>query len=156
MWQAYIKPNIRRKSPKAIELLQQLVATVSLRRLKSDVLVLPPKIEEPIGIELVEPWRDDYLTKYEAFADLFGVDRAGGSWDSAEFFQQLTMLRLYCNHPGLVDASQFNLPKDSTTWKDSPKVVHLVTNLKKHLETEQDGQQAKAVVFSQWTLFLQM
>ena len=133
MWQAYIKPNIRRKLPKAIELLQQLVATVSLRRLKSDVLVLPPKIEEPIGIKLVEPWRDDYLTKYEDFAELFGVNRAGGIWDSAEFFQQLTMLRLYCNHPGLVDASQYHLPNNNPTWRDSPKVFHLVNNLKKHL-----------------------
>ncbi|KNZ58982.1 uncharacterized protein VP01_1822g1 [Puccinia sorghi] len=51
--------------------------------------------------------------------------------------QKLTMLRLYCNHPRLVDAIQFNLPNNSTTWKDSPKVFHLVTDLKKHLETEQ-------------------
>ncbi|KNZ59070.1 uncharacterized protein VP01_1805g6 [Puccinia sorghi] len=35
VWQAYIKPNICHKSPKAIEMLQQLVSTVSLRRLNS-------------------------------------------------------------------------------------------------------------------------
>lgn len=147
VWQAYIKPNICHKSPKAIEMLQQLVSTVSLRGLNSGVLDLP-KIEEQVGIKLVEPWRDNYLTKYEAFADLFGVNQAGGSWDSEEVLQQLMMLRLYCNHPGLVDASQFNLPNKRTTWKDSPKFVHLVTDLNKHLETEQDGQQAKAVIFA--------
>ncbi|KNZ58985.1 uncharacterized protein VP01_1822g4, partial [Puccinia sorghi] len=56
VWQVYIKPSIHRKLPK---------------RLKSNVLDLPPKIEEQVGIELVEPWQDDYLTKYEAFSNPF-------------------------------------------------------------------------------------
>ncbi|OAV93663.1 hypothetical protein PTTG_27244 [Puccinia triticina 1-1 BBBD Race 1] len=156
VWQTFIKPSIRRKSEKAIQLLQQLLATVSLRRLKTDVLQLPPKIEEQVGLPLQEPWDKDYRRRYHDFANPFGVDRGSESWDSAEFFQQLTMLQLYCDHPGLVDASQYDLPKQETSWHDSPKIVHLIEDLKAHLKSEQGGRIAKAVVFSQWTNFLGM
>ncbi|KAI9612567.1 hypothetical protein H4Q26_007724 [Puccinia striiformis f. sp. tritici PST-130] len=156
VWQTFIKPNIRRKSAKAIELLQRLLATVSLRRLKTEVLQLPPKVEEHVGLQLLEPWQGDYRNRYHDFADRFGVDRGSGSWDSSEFFQQLTMLRLYCDHPGLIDGTQYNLPKTDTTWRDSPKIIHLMPDLKEHLNSEQSGQIAKAVVFSQWTSFLEI
>ncbi|KNZ50538.1 uncharacterized protein VP01_4363g2 [Puccinia sorghi] len=137
--QACIKPNIRQKSPKAIDLLQQLLATVSLRSLKID---LPPKLEEN--------------KQYIDLANMYGVNRESDSWDSADFFQRLTMLRLYCNHPELTHESQYNLPQEGITWRDSPKVVRLVEDLKKHSSAEQDRQRAKAVVFSQWTMFLKM
>ncbi|OAV86491.1 hypothetical protein PTTG_29875 [Puccinia triticina 1-1 BBBD Race 1] len=156
VWQTFIKPSIRHKSEKAIQLLQQLLATVSLRRLKTDVLQLPPKIEEQVGLPLQEPWDKDYRRRYHDFADRFGVDRGSKSWDLAEVFQQLTMLRLYCDHPGLVDASQYDLPKQETSWHNSPKIVHLIEDLKAHLKSEQGGRIAKAVVFSQWTNFLGM
>ncbi|KAI9629098.1 hypothetical protein KEM48_011169 [Puccinia striiformis f. sp. tritici PST-130] len=156
VWQTFIKPNIRRKSAKAIELLQQLLATVSLRRLKTDVLQLPPKVEEYVGLPLPEPWQEDYNNRYHEFAAKFGVDRGGGSWDSSEFFQELTMLRLYCDHPSLIDARRYDLPKKETTWRDSPKFVHLMLDLKGHLYSEQTGQVPKAVVFSQWTSFLEI
>ncbi|KAI9607461.1 hypothetical protein H4Q26_005983 [Puccinia striiformis f. sp. tritici PST-130] len=156
VWQTFIKPNIRRKSAKAIELLQQLLATVSLRRLKTDVLQLPPKVEEYVGLPLPEPWQEDYDNRYHEFAAKFGVDQAGGSWDSSEFFQELTMLRLYCDHPSLIDARQYDLPKKETTWCDSLKIVHLMLDLKGHLYSEQTGQVPKAVVFSQWTSFLEI
>ncbi|KAI9611778.1 hypothetical protein KEM48_004442 [Puccinia striiformis f. sp. tritici PST-130] len=156
VWQTFIKPNIRRKSAKAIELLQQLLATVSLRRLKTDVLQLPPKVEEYVGLPLPEPWQEDYNNRYHKFAAKFGVDRGGGSWDSSEFFQELTMLRLYCDHPSLIDARRYDLPKKETTWRDSPKIVHLMLDLKGHLYSEQTGQVPKAVVFSQWTSFLEI
>ncbi|KAA1073835.1 hypothetical protein PGTUg99_001926 [Puccinia graminis f. sp. tritici] len=156
VWQKYIKPNIRRKSAKAIELLQRLLATVSLRRLKTEVLHLPPRVEEYVGLSQTEPWQEDYDNRYHDFADKFGVDRGGGSWDSSEFFQELTMLRLYCDHPDLIDGLQYDLPKKETTWRDSPKIIHLISDLKDHLNSEQGGRIAKAVVFSQWTSFLQM
>ncbi|OAV87422.1 hypothetical protein PTTG_29440 [Puccinia triticina 1-1 BBBD Race 1] len=156
VWQLFIKPNIRRKSVKAINLLQQLLTTVSLRRLKTEVLQLPPKVEEQVAVQLVEPWREDYRNRYYEFAEMFGVERESETWDAAEFFQQLTMLRLYCDHPGLVDMSKWSLPKTETTWSDSPKIVHLITDLKKHLTLEQGGKVAKAVVFSQWTNYLQI
>ncbi|KNF02440.1 hypothetical protein PSTG_04346 [Puccinia striiformis f. sp. tritici PST-78] len=155
VWQTFIKPNIRRKSAKAIELLQQL-PTVSLRRLKTDVLQLPPKVEEYVGLPLPEPWQEDYNNRYNEFSDKFGVDRGGGSWDSSEFFQELTMLRLYCDHPSLIDGRRYNLPKKEMTWRDSPKIVHLMSDLKGHLYSEQSGQVPKAVVFSQWTSFLEI
>ena len=103
------------------------------------MLQLPPKIEEQVGLPLQEPWDKDYRRRYHDFADRFGVDRGSESWDSAEFFQQLTMLRLYCDHPGLVDASQYDLPKQETSWHDSPKIVHLIEDLKAHLKSEQGG-----------------
>ncbi|KAA1098613.1 hypothetical protein PGTUg99_000178 [Puccinia graminis f. sp. tritici] len=103
-----------------------------------------------------EPWQEDYDNRYHDFADKFGVDRGGGSWDSSEFFQELTMLRLYCDHPDLIDGLQYDLPKKETTWRDSPKIIHLISDLKDHLNSEQGGRIAKAVVFSQWTSFLQM
>ncbi|POV96444.1 hypothetical protein PSTT_15654, partial [Puccinia striiformis] len=156
VWQTFIKPNIRRKSAKAIELLQQLLATVSLRRLKTEVLHLPPKVEQYVGLPLLEPWQEDYHHRYHNFAAKFGVDRGGGSWDSSEFFQELTMLRLYCDHPSLIDGTRYDLPKRETTWRDSPKIIHLISDLKEHLHSEQSGQIAKAVVFSQWTSFLEM
>ncbi|OAV92205.1 hypothetical protein PTTG_27699 [Puccinia triticina 1-1 BBBD Race 1] len=56
--------------------------------------------------------------------------------------------------PTLVDQSQYDLPKQQTSWHDSPKIVHLIGDLKAHLRSEQGGQIAKAVVFSQWTHFL--
>ncbi|KAI9625299.1 hypothetical protein H4Q26_016321 [Puccinia striiformis f. sp. tritici PST-130] len=156
VWQTFIKPNIRRKSAKAIELLQQLLATVSLRRLKTEVLHLPPKVEQYVGLPLLEPWQEDYHHRYHNFAAKFGVDRGGGSWDSSEFFQELTMLRLYCDHPSLIDGTRYDLPKRETTWRDSPKIIHLISDLKEHLHSEQSGQIAKAVVFSQWTSFLEI
>ncbi|OAV95422.1 hypothetical protein PTTG_26671 [Puccinia triticina 1-1 BBBD Race 1] len=119
-----------------------------------DVLQLPPKVEEKVGLPLPEPWDKDYRQRYHNFAKQFGVDRGSKSWDSAEFFQQLTTLRLYCDHPALVDQSQYDLPKQQTSWHDSPKIVHLIGDLKAHLRSEQGGQIAKAVVFSQWTHFL--
>ncbi|KAI9606762.1 hypothetical protein H4Q26_006299 [Puccinia striiformis f. sp. tritici PST-130] len=122
VWQTFIKPNIRRKSAKAIKLLQQLLATVLLRRLKTDVLQLPPKLEEYVCLPLPEPWQEDYNNRYNEFAVKFGVDRGGGSWDSSEFFQELTMLRLYCDHPGMIDERQYDLPKKEMTWRDSPKL----------------------------------
>ena len=156
MWQLFIKPNIQRKSVKAINLLQQLLTTVSLRRLKTEVLQLPPKVEEQVAVQLVEPWREDYRNRYYEFAEMFEVKQESETWDAAEFFQQLTMLRLYCDHPGLVDMSKWSLPKTETTWSDSPKIFHLITNLKKHLTLEQGGKVPKAVVFSQRTNYLQM
>ncbi|KAI9610801.1 hypothetical protein KEM48_004720 [Puccinia striiformis f. sp. tritici PST-130] len=93
---------------------------------------------------------------YHNFAAKFGVDRGGGSWDSSEFFQELTMLRLYCDHPSLIDGTRYDLPKRETTWRDSPKIIHLISDLKEHLHSEQSGQIAKAVVFSQWTSFLEI
>ena len=74
VWRSFIKPNIRRKSAKAIELLQQLLRTVSIRRLKTEVLKLPPKVEEQVGVRLQKPWREDYLQRYNDFANTFGVD----------------------------------------------------------------------------------
>ncbi|OAV85322.1 hypothetical protein PTTG_30614, partial [Puccinia triticina 1-1 BBBD Race 1] len=155
VWQTFIKPNIRRKSEKAIELLQQLLATVSIRRLKTDVLRLPPKVEQKVGLQMPEPWAEDYRQQYHIFADKYGLDRENESWDSAEFFQQLTMLRLYCNHPRLAGGSHYDLPRQETTWHDSPKIAHLVEDLKTHLTSEQGGNIPEAVVFSQWTSFLE-
>ncbi|OAV87096.1 hypothetical protein PTTG_29578 [Puccinia triticina 1-1 BBBD Race 1] len=60
VWQPFIKLNIQRKSAKAIKLLQQLLANVSLRRLKTNVLQLPPKVKEYVGLLLPEPWQEDY------------------------------------------------------------------------------------------------
>ncbi|OAV93870.1 hypothetical protein PTTG_27191, partial [Puccinia triticina 1-1 BBBD Race 1] len=154
IWKTFIKPNIRQKLPQAIELVRRLVATVLLRRLKSDILQLPPKVDERIRLQLEQPWRDEYQKRYNVFAEEFGVDRAGGTWDLAEFFQHLTMLQLYCNHPRLIDASLFDIPQKETTWRDSSKIIHLITNLKLHLASNQSGKVAKAVVFSQWTSFL--
>ncbi|KNZ52660.1 uncharacterized protein VP01_348g7 [Puccinia sorghi] len=114
--------DIQRKSAKAIELLQQLLSTVSIRRLKTEVLNLPPKVEE----------------------------------EQVGFFRQLTMLRLYCDHPNLVDESKWELQKTKTTWRESPKIVHLITDLKKNLKSSQGSKIPKAVVFSQWTTFLEM
>ena len=156
VWRSFIKPNIRRKSAKAIELLQQLLHTVSIRRLKTEVLKLPPKVEEQVGVRLQKPWREDYLQRYNDFANTFGVDRWSETWDGTEFFQQLTMLRLYCDHPDLVDESKWELPKTKTTWRDSPKIVHLITDLEKHLKSSQGSKIPKAVVFSQWKTFLEM
>lgn len=92
VWQTFIKENIQCKAPRAIELLQRLLATVSLRRLKSEVLTLPAKRERKVGLQLTQPWREHYRKQYSCFAETYGVDRAIGSWDSTNFFQQLTML----------------------------------------------------------------
>ncbi|OAV84922.1 hypothetical protein PTTG_30946, partial [Puccinia triticina 1-1 BBBD Race 1] len=102
-----------------------------------------------------EPWAEDYRQRYHIFADKYGLDRENESWDSAEFFQQLTMLRLYCDHPRLAGGSHYDLPRQETTWHDSPKIAHLVEDLKTHLTSEQGGNIPKAVVFSQWTSFLE-
>ncbi|KAI9601632.1 hypothetical protein H4Q26_001464 [Puccinia striiformis f. sp. tritici PST-130] len=156
VWQAFKEPNIQRKAPITIELLQQLLGTFSLRRLKTDVLQLPPKVKEQVGLQLPAPWREDYCKQYHDFTEKFGVERSSGSWDSAEFFQQLTMLRLYCDHPGLLDPCEYDLPKQDTTWRDSPKIMHLMTDLMGHLHSEEGGPLSKAVVFSQWTSFLKI
>ncbi|KNZ58234.1 uncharacterized protein VP01_196g3 [Puccinia sorghi] len=74
VWQAYIKPLLHQKSPKAIDLLQWLIATISLRRLKIDVLALPPKVEDNVGPQLSEPWQ---------------VNQESNGWHSADFFLQL-------------------------------------------------------------------
>ncbi|POW14035.1 hypothetical protein PSTT_03266, partial [Puccinia striiformis] len=121
----------------AIELLQQL-PTVSLRRLKTDVLQLPPKVKEDVGLPLPEPWQEDYNNRYNEFSDKFGVDRA------VEAGTQLTMLRLYCDHPSLIDARRYIYQR---------RKRHGVIG---HLYSEQSGQVPKAVVFSQWTSFLEI
>jgi len=154
VWQTFIKENIGRKSPRGIDLLQRLLATVSLRRLKSEVLRLPAKRERVVGLQLTQPWRDHYQKRYSNFAKTYGVDRASGSWDSTDFFQQLTMLQIYCNSPALIDAEKFDMPHRAITWRDSPKIVHLVSDLKRHLASDQNGKTPKAVIFSQWTEFL--
>ncbi|KNZ62453.1 uncharacterized protein VP01_1268g7 [Puccinia sorghi] len=87
----------------AIDLLQQLLATVSLRRLKIDVLDFPPTLEENVGLRLSQPWQDDYQKRYMDFANMYGVNRESDSWDPADFFQR-----------------QYNLPQEGITWQDSP------------------------------------
>ncbi|KAI9621557.1 hypothetical protein KEM48_007690 [Puccinia striiformis f. sp. tritici PST-130] len=91
VWQTFIKPNIRRKSAKAIELLQRLLATVSLRRTENRSAPVATQSGRTCRLQLLEPWQGDYRNRYHDFADRFGVDRGSGSWDSSEFFQQLTM-----------------------------------------------------------------
>ncbi|KNZ52073.1 uncharacterized protein VP01_3701g2, partial [Puccinia sorghi] len=54
----------------------------------------------------------------------------------------------------LVDPRHFDIPQQATTWWDSPKIVHLVSDLNIHLASDQNGKTAKAVVLSQWTEFL--
>ena len=64
------------------------------------------------------------------------------------------MLQIYCNSPALIDAEKFDMPHQAITWRDSPKIVHLVSDLKRHLASDQNGKTPKAVIFSQWTEFL--
>lgn len=54
----------------------------------------------------------------------------------------------------MVDPRNFDIPQQATTWRDSPKIIHLVSDLNIHLASDQNGKTAKAVVFSQWTEFL--
>lgn len=113
-----------------------------------------PKVEEQVGVRLQEPWQEDYLQQYHNFANTFRVNRWSETWDVMEFFQQLKMLQLYCDHLGLLYCSKWDLPKNKTMWCDCPKIVHLITDLKKHLESEQGGKITNGVAFSQWTAFL--
>ncbi|KNZ49464.1 uncharacterized protein VP01_49g9 [Puccinia sorghi] len=120
----WMKPSdgpIGKGGTKTIELLQQLLTTVSIRRLKTEVLKMLPKVEEQVGVRLQEPWQEDYLQQYHNFANTFRVNRWSETWDVMEFFQQLKMLQLYCDHLGLLYCSKWDLPKNKTMWRQNNK-----------------------------------
>jgi len=157
VWKPCIRESISLKQNYAIESVQDFIAAISLRRVKSAILTLPPKFEENVFLELDSPWKEEYLDRYHTFAKRFGVDRsADETWDSAEFFMTLNMLRLFCDHPDITDQKAFPLPlrSTSTTWKDSVKICHLISDMKSYLLRDLEGSVSKVVVFSQWTSFL--
>ncbi|MBW0486117.1 hypothetical protein O181_025832 [Austropuccinia psidii MF-1] len=126
--------------------------TLTLRRLKANLLDLPKKVQHGVGIEIYEPWKTLYFKKHEEFSALYGKQRSKSvKWDSSEFFFRLSDLRQLCNHPALIEREE---GVKRYTWKEGSKVVHLVSHLKEFFQKEPGLRYPKAVVFSEYKRFL--
>lgn len=94
MWKNCIERLVQLCDPEGISILQHLMSSISLRRLKTTILKLPAKIEQVVRIPLKSPWDEKYQHLHDMFAEQFGKNRIPGQgWDSAEFFRSLMDLR---------------------------------------------------------------
>ncbi|MBW0553942.1 hypothetical protein O181_093657 [Austropuccinia psidii MF-1] len=74
--------------------------TLTLRRLKANLLGLPKKVQHGVGIEIYEPWKTLYFKKHEEFSALYGKQRSKAvQWDSSD-------LKQLCNHPALIEKEE--------------------------------------------------
>ncbi|MBW0502198.1 hypothetical protein O181_041913 [Austropuccinia psidii MF-1] len=81
--------------------------TLTLRRLKANLLDLPKKGQHGVGIWIYEPWKTLYIKKYEEFSALYGEQRSkAAQWDSSESLSRLSDLRQLCNHPALIEREE--------------------------------------------------
>ncbi|CAH7684908.1 hypothetical protein PPACK8108_LOCUS19348 [Phakopsora pachyrhizi] len=87
---------------------------------------------------------ENYHQRYYCFANEFGIDRIGNTWDPAAFFQQLTMLRMYCDHPLLIE-KYLSIETISRS--------HLLQVLKDHLAS---NQQIRVALQEEGILFVQL
>ncbi|MBW0573711.1 hypothetical protein O181_113426 [Austropuccinia psidii MF-1] len=121
--------------------------TLTLRRLKANLLDLPKKVQHGVGIEIYEPWKTIYFKKHEEYSALYGKQRSKAvQWDSSEFSSRLSDLRQLCNHPELIEREEGGR---RYTCKEESKVVHLASHLKEVFEKEPGLRYPKAVVFSE-------
>ena len=154
LWENCIIKQISSGNQMAIQSLQLIMQTLTLRRLKANLLHLPKKVQHGVGIEIYEPWKTLYFKKHEEFSALYGKQRSKAvQWDSSEFFSRLSDLRQLCNHPALIEREEGGR---RYTWKEGSKVVHLVSHLKEFFQKEPGLRYPKAVVFSEYKRFLDM
>lgn len=142
----YIKPIID-GNDKIAKQLQQKIKPFFLRRLKKEVAKeLPPKTEQVLYVELSEEERKRYESiKLLAKQEVINKLQAGNMMQALE---QLLRLRQACCHQSLLPQSESQeLEKDLE--KGSAKLDLLTDTLKSAL-----AEGHKALVFSQWTSFL--
>ncbi|OAV85155.1 hypothetical protein PTTG_30745, partial [Puccinia triticina 1-1 BBBD Race 1] len=148
-------PKIKVGAPEAIKSLTRLMESVCLRRTKDVLLNLPSKVEHAVVVRCSSKWEPHLRDLHARFICTFGrLWKSGKQWDHAEFFQQLTMLRQFCNHPIF---ARTELPIQPTwQWQDSGKIIHLVESLEALFIRPQRSERPKAVVFSSFVAFLEM
>ncbi|OAV97879.1 hypothetical protein PTTG_25860 [Puccinia triticina 1-1 BBBD Race 1] len=155
IWQRCLIPKMKVGAPEAIKSLAQLMKSICLRRTKDVLLNLPQKMEHAVVVQCSKNWEPCSRELHARFIRTFGrLCTSGELWDPAEFFQQLMMLRQFCNHPIF---ARVDLQNQATwRWQDSSKVVHLIGSLRSFLEGDRGIERTKAVIFSSFVAFLQM
>ncbi|EFP83470.1 uncharacterized protein PGTG_08656 [Puccinia graminis f. sp. tritici CRL 75-36-700-3] len=151
IWKQCVEGPVQLGNPQGILTLQSIMKGISMRRLKTTVLDLPEKCEITVYLELEKPWNIRYQQNHAAFAEQFGKNRLSvQGWDSSHFFGELVNLRQLCNHPALIEKEKGT---GGYFWNQSSKIVHLLKDLSLFLAS---GNQARAVIFSEFKRFLQI
>ncbi|EFP74968.2 uncharacterized protein PGTG_01561 [Puccinia graminis f. sp. tritici CRL 75-36-700-3] len=151
IWKQCVEGPVQLGNPQGILTLQSIMKGISMRRLKTTVLDLPEKCEITVYLELEKPWNIRYQKNHAAFAEQFGKNRLSvQGWDSSHFFGELVNLRQLCNHPALIEKEKGT---GGYFWNQSSKIVHLLKDLSLFLAS---GNQARAVIFSEFKRFLQI
>lgn len=158
LWKHCIMPNVKVLKPEAFTTINRVMEVISLRRTKEAVLIgLPKKIFHWVPVRFPEDggWSMKYEDLYQQFLLLSRreEERNLNGFDESNFFQTLTQLRQFCNHPAF-----YNRENNGYTWADSPKVVDLVYRVKNFLSDGRGGtiKNPKVVIFSNFVSFLEM
>lgn len=141
----YSQVENKNEEDSRMQRLRQRIAPFILRRRKSEVLAeLPPRTEVQLRVELNEQERDIYQTVFAATREDL-VARVLANASVLEVLEALLRLRQAACHPALVPGyAQLNN-------QSSAKTRELVGILK---EITAEGH--KALVFSQWTSFMDL
>ncbi|OAV87742.1 hypothetical protein PTTG_29301 [Puccinia triticina 1-1 BBBD Race 1] len=155
MWRNFLIPNINVGSIEAIRSLTRLMEGVCLRRTKDVLLNLPPKTEYAVVVHLSAEWEKVSHELHQTFVENFGRLRTSAdSWDSGEFFRQLTRIRQFCNHPLFArEEIEFGV---NWEWNHSAKLIHLMDKLNKFDGQGSQRSRPKSVIFSNYVGFLNM
>ncbi|OAV99907.1 hypothetical protein PTTG_25100 [Puccinia triticina 1-1 BBBD Race 1] len=93
IWKRCLIPNMNVGAVEAIKSLTTLMHSICLRRTKSVLLTLPPKVEKAIAVQNSPQWEEVSSQLHASFIRDFGrLRNSDQPWQPAEFFHQLRMI----------------------------------------------------------------